>query len=247
MRTALGLIGYPLAHSFSPAWFADRFLRDGAEGWTYELFPMAEVAELPGLLRSRHDLRGFNVTIPHKQAVLSFLDEMDPLAEQIGAVNTVDIREDGRLVGYNTDGQAFLSTLQQLVGTSFAGRALVLGNGGAALAVQAVLTQLRIPYTVVSRVAAPGRLTYDQVGSREMAAHHLIINTTPLGMTPAVESCPDIPYEEIGSTHFVYDLVYNPEQTLFLNKATKQGATGKNGLEMLYLQAEYSWQIWTRT
>lgn len=246
MRTSLGLIGYPLAHSFSPAWFSDRFLQAGVKGWTYELFPLPDIAELPGLLMTRHDLRGFNVTIPHKQSILPYLDDLEPLARQIGAVNTVDIQDDGQLVGYNTDARAFMHSLKKMIGQDFSGRALLLGHGGAGRAVQAVLDQLGMDYSIVTRSVGQGLLTYDQLQPEDIASHHLIINATPLGMSPAVETCPAIPFEGIGSSHFVYDLVYNPGQTLFLKMAIKQGATGMNGLEMLYLQAEFSWQIWTR-
>lgn len=247
MRTALGLIGYPLHMSFSPAWFADKFRQENLGDWTYEKFPLADIRDLHAFLQSRPDLCGFNVTIPHKQNIIPFLDELDPVATRIGAVNTVKIGDDGRLVGYNTDGPAFQDTLINLLGHDWTGRALILGNGGAAQAVKDACSQLHISFDVVSRQNRSDTLSYEAVNRDGLSAFSLIINTTPLGMAPHVDACPEIPFERIGIEHILYDLIYSPLESCFLNRGKIQGARIVNGLEMLYLQAEKSWQIWTRT
>ncbi len=247
MRTALGLIGYPLNVSFSPAWFAEKFRSENLLDWTYELFPLADIHDLTSLLVSRPDLGGFNVTIPHKKRIIPFLDELDPVAARIGAVNTVKREVDGRLVGFNTDGPAFQDTLIKLLDHDITGCALILGNGGAAQAVKDACTQLGISFDTVSRQTNAEFLSYDKINQDGLSGYSLIINTTPLGMAPDVQACPDIPYEDIGSQHIMYDLIYSPEETSFLKMGKSRGARTVNGLEMLYLQAEKSWQIWTRT
>lgn len=246
MRTALGIIGYPLNVTFSPTWFVRKFADEGLDLWTYEVFPLTDISALPALLAERSDLLGLNVTIPYKKAVIPFLDELDPVATRIGAVNTIRIMEDGRLVGYNTDGPAFLESLPAMFGPGWQGRALILGSGGAAQAVQYALDLLEIPFDVASRHPSTKTVTYQMVHEGGLGAYRLIINTTPVGMSPHLDEYPDIPFRELSPDHYLYDLIYTPEETHFLKEGRKRGATGQNGLEMLYLQAEKSWQIWTR-
>lgn len=245
MRTALGIIGYPLNVTFSPAWFARKFADEGLDHWTYEVFPLTDISALPALLAERSDLLGLNVTIPYKKEVIPYLDELDPVATRIGAVNTIRIMEDGQLIGYNTDGPAFLESLAAMLGPGWQGRALILGSGGAAQAVQDALVQLEIPFDVTSRQTSTDTLTYQMIQERGLGVYRLIINTTPMGMSPHLDEYPDIPFRELGPDYYLYDLIYTPEETHFLKEGRKQGATGQNGLEMLYLQAEKSWQIWT--
>ncbi len=236
----LGLIGYPLGHSWSQAWFTEKAYREGIHGLVYDLFPMKSIEELPALLKAHPDLAGLNVTIPHKQSVRPLLDHMDPRAAEIGAVNCILIR-DSHTTGFNTDAPAFDNTLPE----SVEGPALVLGTGGAARAVTWVLRERGIPFRFVSRNPEPENLTYGDLTPEIIRQHMLIINATPLGMYPDVNTFPDLPYEAIGDNHFLYDLVYNPERTVFLARGLARGATVKNGLEMLYAQAELSWLIWT--
>lgn len=239
----LGLIGYPLSHSFSKKYFQEKFANEGICGYSYELFPIPTIQLFPTLLAQNPELIGLNVTIPYKEIVLSFLDELSPEAQQIGAINTIAI-EKGKKIGYNTDCQAFLASLESFLNGFHPPKALVLGTGGASKAVQAALKKLSIPFQIVSRNKTPYCLTYSDLTADIIKHAPLIINTTPLGMYPQIETYPSIPYEYISEKHYLYDLVYNPELTLFLQKGKQQGAHIKNGLEMLYLQAEASWQIW---
>lgn len=240
-----GLIGYPLSHSFSKRYFTEKFAREGIQGCRYELFPLADISELPGLLAAQPHLHGLNVTIPYKEQVLPYLHDIDPAAAAIGAVNTIRIAH-GRLMGFNTDVIGFRLSLQKalaLHGHPVPG-ALVLGTGGAAKAVVQVLQQMGIPHRSVSRHAQGQELSYEAVDSRVLAAHTLVINTTPLGMSPHADTCPPIPYEALGSTHLLFDLVYNPLQTRFILNGKKMGCSTQNGLDMLELQAEAAWEIW---
>ena len=208
----------------------------------YEAFPIENISQLPVLLKQYPALQGLNVTIPYKQAVIPYLHELDATARAVGAVNCIRIR-DGRLKGFNTDCIGFSVTLQPLLGPGVL-QALVLGTGGAAKAVMYALRQLGIPYKTVSR--SGGDLQYDKLSAPLVADHQLVINTTPLGMYPAVADCPALPYEALGPQHILYDLVYNPAETLFLKKGKEQGATVKNGYDMLIAQAEAGWAIWQK-
>jgi shikimate dehydrogenase len=237
-----GLIGYPLSHSFSKGFFAEKFEKEDIKGCLYDSFPIPAIEEFPALLTQYPDLCGLNVTIPYKQAVMPFLDELSPAAADIKAVNCIDFRN-GKKIGYNTDAIGFRRSLEPLL-QSHHDKALVLGTGGAAKAVQYVLKSLNIPYQLVSRQAAPGNITYDQLDEAIMASHTLIVNTTPLGMYPNVDASPELPYQLISSRHLLYDLIYNPATTAFLQQGADKGATIKNGHEMLILQAEASWEIW---
>jgi shikimate dehydrogenase len=237
-----GLIGYPLSHSFSKKYFTEKFVREGIPGCRYELFPLSDINELPGLLESEGKLGGLNVTIPYKQRVIPFLHDRDPVVESTGACNCIRIR-DRRLQGFNTDVTGFEVSLLHLLRKEH-DRALVLGTGGAAQAVHHVLGRLGIPFLQVSRRASEGVMDYASLTNELVAGHPLIINTTPRGMYPNVEECPDIPYEAIGPGHYLFDLVYNPERTLFMEKGMERGATTANGADMLRIQAEESWRIW---
>jgi shikimate dehydrogenase len=239
-RRQFGLIGYPLQHSFSPGYFKEKFEREGINA-VYAAYPLAEIQELNTLL-GNGGLDGLNVTIPYKQSVLPCLNELDAAAKAIGAVNCIDLRE-GKRKGYNTDVIGFKESLMPLLQPQHT-KALVLGTGGSSLAVRYVLTELGIIYQMVSRERREGIRSYEDITPDVLQAHTLIVNTTPLGMYPNTEACASLPYEYITSQHLLYDLVYNPTETLFLKKGKERDAITKNGLEMLHLQAEASWRIW---
>ncbi len=245
-KNTFGLIGYPLSHSFSKKYFTEKFKKEGIFNSHYELFPLEQIHELPDLIKNNPTLKGLNVTIPYKKAVFPFLNEIDLAAEEIGAVNTIKI-ENGKLKGYNTDVYGFEITLLEFLPKNAIPNieALVLGSGGAAKAIIYVLKKLNIPYKIISRSRLNGHLTYGAIDKRIMETHHLIVNATPVGMYPYLDDSPMIPYEHLSHNHFLYDLVYNPEKTLFLAKGEMQNAKIYNGLKMLYLQAEKAWEIWS--
>jgi len=224
-----GLIGYPLTHSFSKPYFT-RVFREERIPAQYENYPIAHIAELETLFADP-DLEGLNVTIPYKEAVLPYLDEVSDAVGQIGACNCIHITN-GRKKGYNTDVTGFERSLTKKLEPRHR-KALVLGTGGAAKAVYFVLRKLGIPFVKVSRSPGEGRITYQDLSPALINEHLLIINTTPLGMYPNVESCPDLPYEAVSADHYFYDLVYNPPNTLFLEKASLKGAVIENGHDML--------------
>ena len=241
-----GLIGYPLSHSFSKKFFSEKFEKEQISGCTYELFPIEKAESILSLISENPSLCGLNVTIPHKLAVMPFIEELDNAAAEIGAVNCIRINQNENgvsLKGFNTDAYGFAESLKPLLEKQHQ-KALIFGDGGAAKAVKYVLKQLDIPYEVVVRKHSPNTLHYDEVTKDILDEYKLLINTTPLGMSPNLESSPPIPYQHLTNQHLAYDLVYNPEETVFLSKAREQGAKIKNGLEMLYLQAERSWYIW---
>lgn len=248
---SLGLIGYPLGHSFSARYFNEKFEREGISGH-YDLYPIRSIDELPSLLAQHPELSGLNVTIPYKEQIIPLLDEISENAQKIGAVNVVRIlrQEDGtpRLTGYNSDTTGFSDSLAPLLRPDIK-RALVLGTGGASKAVAHSLRGFGIEATFVSR--NPGQhdteaIGYEDLTEEVISKNLLIVNTTPLGMYPKTEAAPDIPYRFITANHICYDLVYNPELTLFMKKSAEHGATVKNGLEMLHRQAEKAWEIWNR-
>lgn len=242
-----GLIGYPISHSFSKKYFTQKFAQAGITNLCYETFPLEKIEHFPTLIEMYPNLRGLNVTIPYKQAVLPYLDQLNEGAEAIGAVNTIHL-ENGTLTGYNTDAFGFEQSLRTFLAENQAkpSSALVLGTGGAALAVKFVLKKLGIDYQTVSRSPGANQITYDEVSDSVIKENLLIINTTPLGMAPNIGSFPNIPYHCIGKGHLLYDLVYNPELTAFLSKGKNQGAAIMNGLSMLYGQAEQAWAIWNK-
>ncbi|MCS7037130.1 MAG: shikimate dehydrogenase [Saprospiraceae bacterium] len=247
-----GLIGYPLGHSFSQRYFTEKFAREGIASARYELFPMPDLNALPDLLRQHPELRGFNVTIPHKQAILPYLQDLDPAAQRIGAVNTVVVSADGALRGYNTDHIGFRKALLAWMGADIAllkdghAQALLLGTGGSAQAVAFALRHLGIAHRFASRQPrTPQQLAYEDLENLELWADiSLIVNTTPLGMYPNTDTCPALPFERLNDRHWVFDLVYNPAETLLLQRAKRQGAHTTNGLDMLHRQAEAAWAIW---
>ena len=243
---AYGLVGHPLGHSFSAGYFAEKFAREGIDA-TYNNFDLPDIAQLTTLIAENGNLRGVNVTIPHKQAVIPLLDELSAEAQEIGAVNVVCIKheEDGtiRTKGYNSDVIGFVASLRPLL-KSHHHRALVLGSGGASKAIVYGLKKLGIETTYVSRTKRADALTYEELTSEVISAHHVIVNCSPVGMYPHVDEAPEIPYSLLTPQHLCYDLVYNPLETAFMRKASEQGAVVKNGLEMLHLQAEAAWNFW---
>ncbi|MBX9851275.1 MAG: shikimate dehydrogenase [Cytophagaceae bacterium] len=258
-----GLIGYPLTHSFSKKYFTGKFEKERIDHAKYELFEIKDIQDFPSIIKNNPALKGLNVTIPHKEAVMQFLDELDEPVKKIKAVNVIKVMN-GKLKGYNSDYHGFKTSLEKFLADGktsevykhadetrkvfetlrvFEISALVLGTGGAAKAVKAVLEDLKINYKTVSRNKNQGDLTYDELKG-QLKNFPLIINTSPVGMYPKTDACPDLPYEEITNSHYLFDLVYNPEETLFMKKGEEKGARTKNGLEMLHLQAEKAWAIW---
>lgn len=239
-----GLIGFPLGHSFSKKYFTRKFEEQQMPDCRYELFPLSAITGLPDLLSANPGLEGLNVTIPYKKEVLAYLTDSE-IPQGLQACNCIKIRN-GRLIGYNTDILGFEKSLIPLLDGGHQ-RALVLGNGGAAESVRFVLQKLGIPFEVVSRrLHGTSTMTYSALTAAVVREHPLIINTTPLGTFPDTDSCPDIPYEGVTPSHLLYDLVYNPPKTLFLQKGEERGARIKNGEEMLVIQAEESWAFWNR-
>lgn len=235
-----GLIGFPLKNSFSANYFNQKFAEQGHDA-VYQNFILEGIEAFPDLINNYPDLNGLNITIPYKQLVIPFLNHLDVVAQKVGAVNTIKFTQN-ELVGYNTDVFGFEKSILPLL-KPWHQSALVLGSGGASKAVLYVLNKLGIKYTQVSRNPEAG-LLYEELDKSFMRSHQIIINCTPLGMFPAAENCPPIPYHYITNLHLVYDLIYLPAETLFLKQARENGAIIKNGLQMLELQAEKAWQIW---
>lgn len=245
----LALIGFPLTHSFSQKYFTDKFKREAISGYSYQLFPLHFISELPLLLSAYPDLVGINVTIPYKELVMPFMDELDESAREAGAVNTIRIQrnhpEKGyHLTGYNTDTYGFRESIRPILRNNHQ-RAFILGTGGAAKAVASVLRSLNIEYLFVSRKEGKKTITYNDMNQQAVQSFPFIINCTPIGTYPNTDDCPDIPYQFLTAQNFLYDLVYNPEETLFLRKGREQGAMVKNGLDMLHLQADKAWEIFS--
>lgn len=240
-----GLIGRTLKHSFSKKYFAEKFTKEGIENHQYDLFELTTISEFPALIEKYdNDLVGLNVTIPYKKEVMAYLDELDENAAVIGAVNTIKVTSEGKLKGFNTDYLGFINSLKNNWDLANK-KALVLGTGGASEAIKKALTDLSIPFQSVSRKATDQTLSYEQVAQGDwVGTHKLVINTTPLGTYPDVETKPDLPYEQLSDQHLLFDLVYNPEVTAFLQEGLNKGAQIKNGYVMLVGQAEASWEIW---
>lgn len=241
---AFGLIGFPLSHSFSKGYFADKFKKEHIDDASYENYPIERIELLPGIFGDHPDLIGLNVTIPYKEAVLPYLDELAEDAAEIKAVNTIKRCRDGRLKGFNSDLYGFAETLKRFLPPNFNSGALILGTGGAAKAVQYVCRQRGLSMLSVSRRQTENTISYQEVDGPLLNQYQLVINTTPLGMHPKLDECPAIPYHRLTEDHYLLDLIYNPAETLFLQKGRMQGSKTKNGLEMLILQAEKSWEIW---
>ena len=237
-----GLIGKTLSHSFSKNYFTQKFAREHIENCRYDLFELPAIEDLPALLHTHPDLEGLNVTIPYKQEVIPYLDETSEVVQEIGACNCLKITG-GKLVGFNTDVVGFKNSLEPYL-LPIHNKALILGTGGAAKAVQYALKQLQIEYKLVSRRKTSDGLGYEDIGEEILDQYPLIINTTPLGTYPNVDEAPPIPYTYLSPRHLLFDLVYNPAKTKFLQNGEALGARIANGHEMLVLQAEESWRIW---
>lgn len=239
-----GLIGKTLKHSFSKKYFTSKFEHERINNAQYDLYELEHIDRFPILLKNTSQLEGLNVTIPYKKEVMPFLDRLDSSAEKVGAVNVIKIEKTGLLIGYNSDYYGFKNSLEHWVEGK--PKALVLGTGGASDAIRAALKDLDLAYTMVSRNSIDQGFTYNDIKETPSLLNdfHLIVNTTPLGTFPNESGKPDLPYQLLSKHHYLYDLVYNPEVTSFMNQGILAGSKVKNGLEMLELQAEKSWEIW---
>lgn len=241
-----GLIGFPLTHSFSQRYFTEKFAQEGITDSRYDLFDLPAISALPALF-TLPELRGLNVTIPHKQAVFPYIDKVDEAARKIGAINVIKFENDGSRTGYNSDYYGFRQSLTDwllaLKREPVELQALVLGTGGASKAVVVALTDMGIPYRYVSRTKSANTITYNELTDR-LGQHQLIINASPVGTYPLVDDAPHLPYHQLTNQHLLYDLVYNPAETQFMKLGRNQGAAVHNGLRMLELQAEKAWEIW---
>lgn len=244
MEKKFGLIGLTVSHSFSKNYFDEKFFREGLRDYHYDLYELKKIDDIRQLIDENPEMCGLNVTIPYKEQVIPFLNEIDEAAKKIGAVNVIKIK-DGKLLGYNTDSIAFKETLSKWFPNPEGSTAIILGTGGSSKAVQQALRELNIKFKIASREPAKGDFGYEELkNNNEIKECNLVINTTPLGMSPKTSEYPAIKYEQLTANHFVYDLIYNPARTQFLQKAEMRGATIKNGLEMLHIQAEKAWAIW---
>lgn len=240
-----GIIGNPLGHSFSPGYFNEKFSNEGIDA-VYEKYALQSITDLQAVIDYTPDLCGFNVTIPYKEKVMTYLDNISPEARAIGAVNVVKVTEkDGKkyLVGYNSDVIGFTRSIQPLIEPHHT-KALVLGTGGASKAVVYALYKMGIETLLVSRYKKDNTIQYEQIDEDLLKEYTVVVNSTPCGMAPHFDECPPLPYQFLTSRHLLFDLIYNPDETLFLKKGREQGAVTKNGLEMLLLQAEGAWEIW---
>jgi shikimate dehydrogenase len=237
-----GLIGYPLSHSFSQKYFTEKFEKEKIIDCQYLNFPISSMDQFESILNQNPRLEGLNVTIPYKEKVISYLHQMSDVVKSIGACNCIKI-ENGRLAGYSTDvigfERSFVRNLQ-----SWHKHALVLGTGGSSKAVQYVLSKLSIPFQVVSRAPTANEISYAEINENTIDQYKVIINTTPLGMQPHTNTYPSLPYASLSKEHYLFDLIYNPAKTGFLELGEQRGATIQNGHDMLIFQAEESWQIW---
>lgn len=237
-----GLIGYPLGHSFSRKFFTEKFEKEGIDA-QYLNFEIPSIEEFPNTIKNNPTLRGLNVTIPYKQQVMQYLDDISEEAKAIGAVNVVKVSKEG-LIGYNSDVIGFVNSIRPLLKPHHK-KALILGTGGASKAIHYGLEEkLGMETLFVSRTARQGMITYEEVTTEVLQEYEVIVNCSPVGMFPHAKECPSLPYEAMNAAHLLYDLVYNPEETLFMKKGAARGATVKNGLEMLHLQALASWDFW---
>lgn len=239
---SFGIIGYPLGHSFSQRYFTEKFAREGITDAVFKVFPIPDITALPAMLQAEKELEGFCITIPHKKSVIAYLDETSAAVRAMQACNCVRIRQ-GKLYGYNTDTIGFERSFTPQLQPHHT-QALILGTGGAAAAVEYALQKLGIGYRFVSRKKLDGQFTYEELTEEVLASYPVIINCTPLGTYPNVEEAPPIPYQYINSRHYLYDLVYNPAVTRFLQEGVNRQALIKNGYDMLTIQAEENWKIW---
>ncbi len=241
-----GLIGHPIGHSASKAYFTEKFAAEGLTDCDHNLYDLESIGEFPRLLEQNPEIRGLNVTIPYKREVMRYLDSLSAEAEAVGAVNCIRRTEEGRLEGYNTDVVGLRIALDELLGATVIENALVLGTGGASQAVQYVLAERDIPFEIISRDPAKGNYTYDNLPCEVVAASRLIVNASPVGTYPNVEEAPRVPYAYITPDHYMLDLVYNLAVTQFLDYGRQRGAKTMNGMTMFVAQAEASWRIWNR-
>lgn len=237
-----GLVGKDISYSFSRGYFTEKFKAMGLSNYSYRNYDFEQIQDFEIIVKEEEHLSGLNVTIPYKEAVIPYLAALDPVAEEIGAVNTIKLTDKG-LIGYNTDAYGFRTVLEPLLQKQHK-QALILGTGGASKAIAYVLGQLNISFKFVSRDPAEGQLNYEQLDQDVMGGHKLIINCTPLGTFPDVERKPPIAYRHLTAEHLLFDLIYNPEKSAFLQQGEMRGATISNGLKMLQLQAEKAWEIW---
>ena len=240
-----GIIGRPLGHSFSPGFFNEKFQNEHIDA-VYEKYELQTAAALFEVLAANPELKGLNVTIPYKEKVMEMLDEVSEEARAIGAVNVIKVTHNGNTVntkGYNSDVIGFERSIEPLL-MPYHKRALILGTGGASKAVEYALRRLGLETVKVSRYERPGTITYQQLTPEVVHDYNVIVNCTPVGMYPNVDVCPQLPYEALDRHNLLYDLIYNPDETLFLKRGKQQGAVTKNGLEMLLLQAYASWEFW---
>ncbi len=243
-RFKFGLIGKNISYSFSRNYFSEKFQKLGLHSYKYFNFDIPEIEEFPFILyHKEHEFKGLNVTIPYKESVIRYLDEVDDDALQIGAVNSIKITNDNKLIGYNTDIYGFQKSFEPLLKPHHT-KALILGTGGASKAVAFVLEKLGISYKYVSRNISENAFLYAALNEEIIDEYSIIVNCTPLGTHPIISEAPNIPYEFIKEKHLLFDLIYNPAETRFLKEGRYKGATVKNGFEMLELQAEKSWEIW---
>ncbi len=240
-----GLIGRNISYSFSRTYFAEKFSREGIVA-SYENFDLLDIAEFSEVIRNNPNLSGLNVTIPYKEQIIPFLDALDPIASEIGAVNTIRIEKNGKLTGFNTDYFGFAESLRPHL-KSHHSKALILGTGGASKAVTYALQKMGIEISLVSRNSHRDRLSYNELDQTVLSTHTLIINCTPLGTFPNSREYPPIPVEYITDRHLIFDLIYNPPVTRLMELTENQGATVLNGYKMLEFQAEKAWEIWTST
>lgn len=246
-----GLIGYPLSHSFSELFFNEKFKKENLNDVQYKKFPIKNISEFPKIIKSENNISGFNVTSPYKEVIISFLDELDNTAIEVGAVNVVKIIRNSnsvKLIGFNSDVFGFQNSLAEKLNPEIKS-GLILGTGGAAKAVAAALINLNISFQFVSRNKSDkiNYLKYSELNQRIIENNLLIVNASPLGIYPEINNKPDIPYEYISEKHYLFDLIYNPPETLFLKKGIKRNASVQNGLKMLHLQAEKAWEIFNKT
>ena len=238
-----GLVGKNISYSFSKGYFGEKFEKLNLEDYSYDNLDFQNIEDFPEFIKQNPTISGLNVTIPYKEAIIPFLDKLSKRAIEIGAVNTIKITKSGKLKGFNTDYIGFQKSIEPLLNVNHK-KALILGTGGASKAVAYALKQLGIPYLFVSRNDIGDAIGYNQINEKTFEEFQIIINCTPVGTFPNTNTFPEIPYEYFTSNHLAFDLIYNPAETLFLKKAKEQGAIVKNGLEMLTLQAEKSWDIW---
>ncbi len=243
-RFKFGLIGKNISYSFSKKYFTEKFKKLGLKTYSYRNYDLPEIEEFPFILYHREeDFQGFSVTIPYKQSIIKYLDGIEGDARSIGAVNTIKVTNNNELVGYNTDVYGFQKSIKPLLKIHHK-KALILGTGGASKAVAFAFEKLGVAYKFVSRNENKDYLSYAQLSKKIMEEYTIVVNCTPLGTHPTIENSPNIPYQFLSSKHLLFDLIYNPSETKFLREGRNQGAIIKNGLEMLELQAEKSWEIW---